>query len=610
MAKKRRQQKQAQNKQKFSKKHTWFLLAFILFVTVLAYLPSLNGEFTNWDDPKYITNNQAINSLSWEGLQKIATVKIAANYHPVTILSLAIDYFFWEYNTTGYHLTNLLFHLLATVGVFFFILELSNKRWRIAAITALFFAIHPMHVESVAWISERKDVLYATFFMFGLLAYLKYLRTSHLRLYFLAFILFLLSVLSKPAAVVFSPVLLLLYFYEKEKITIRNILITSPFFLVSLFFGLLTFSIQSEFGAVGAVEIYTPLQKLFFSSYGLLVYWGKFFVPINLSTFYSVPNVAEMPSIFKAAPVIVAGIVGAVYALFKKSKTAVFGSLFFFVTIVLVLQFISVGNALLSERYTYIPYIGLTFMIATFYNTQVETKKKQVPIYTGIFVLFALVFSVLTFQQTKTWKNSENLWTQVIKNNPNTSVGYYNRAHYYGTHNLPNKAIPDYSRAMAIKPNYYEAAYNRAKAYEEIKDYRKAIDDYTLAASFKTNIADPYVNRAKNYLEIGEFQKALADYQKALAILPDDYLALMGVGNALFKLKAYQQSIEIYEQLVEKFPDREDVYFNRSIVYSNMGEFRKADTDLKKAQELGKTVTEEYLVWLKEMLDKFGDKAK
>ena len=197
-------------------------LAGVLVLTYIAFFPSIKNGFTNWDDNVYVAENSLITKLSGDHVKQIFNTanSVSNNYHPLAILSLALDYKISGYNPKTYHITNLLFHLLNTALVFWFIFLLSGKKVHAATITALFFGIHPMHVESVAWISERKDVLYVFFFMAGLIAYYKYISISgknKVFLYVFVLLLFLLSVLSKAMAVVFPMVLLLIDYYKGRK---------------------------------------------------------------------------------------------------------------------------------------------------------------------------------------------------------------------------------------------------------------------------------------------------------------------------------------------------------------------------------------------------------
>ena len=218
----------------------------ILLLTLIAFYPSINCSFINWDDQFYVTDSKLIQSLSFENIKKIFSTEsvVALNYHPLTILSLAIDYHLGNLDPRQYHFTNLFIHILNTLLVFFFAYKLSDRKLIVGIFVSIFFGIHPMHVESVAWIAERKDVLYTFFFITGLLTYLSYSETKKKKFLVLTFIFFFLSVLSKAMAVVFPFVILLIDYYKARKVSLEVFVEKIPFFLISLIFGIFALRIQ------------------------------------------------------------------------------------------------------------------------------------------------------------------------------------------------------------------------------------------------------------------------------------------------------------------------------------------------------------------------------
>jgi hypothetical protein len=218
-------------------------------------------------------------------IHKIISEPVSGNFHPLTMLSLAVDYWISKGNPKWFHFVNVLIHLFNLILVFIFIYKLSgNKKW-IACITALLFAIHPLHVESVAWISERKDLLYSAFFLGGLLIYLNYLNKKSLITLGSVFLLFVFSLLSKPAAVIF-PVVLLVIDYFNERLDQKQTYIEKiPFFILSVLFGLITIKIQKEFEATGMLS-FSLFQRFLFANYGIMMYLVKTIFPIRLCAFY------------------------------------------------------------------------------------------------------------------------------------------------------------------------------------------------------------------------------------------------------------------------------------------------------------------------------------
>ena len=218
-------------------------ISFILIATAIAYYPCLKNGFV-WDDEGYILKNYYIKNMSVDNLKTIMTTPIMGNYHPLVIISYAWEYFFFKLNPAPYHIVNMIIHLLNCVLVFYFIMRLSNSI-PVAFITGLLFGIHPLHVESVAWISERKDVLYAFFYVISLICYLSYLeKRPDYKYYFFALFFFLLSILSKPMAVTLPLVLFLMDYFRDRKIDYRAIIEKIPFFVLSILSGIVTLFAQ------------------------------------------------------------------------------------------------------------------------------------------------------------------------------------------------------------------------------------------------------------------------------------------------------------------------------------------------------------------------------
>ena len=257
----------------FKNKHL-FLLAAVITITFILLVPALHNSFTNWDDKDYTTDSQHIKALSGENIKFMFSNPIAVNYHPLTILSLALNYKFSVLEPFSYYLVNILLHLLNTLLTYFFVLLLLDKNKTAALFAAAIFAVHPMHVESVAWIAERKDVLYTFFYLSGLIAYLLYVDRRIWKYLALAFLLFVPSALSKPAAVVFPLVLFLIDFLRHRKLTVLSFVEKIPFFIISVWIGVATLKAQSGI-AIADITNYTILQKLFFVSYGFFIYIFK-----------------------------------------------------------------------------------------------------------------------------------------------------------------------------------------------------------------------------------------------------------------------------------------------------------------------------------------------
>ncbi|HKB43192.1 MAG TPA: hypothetical protein VKC90_02345, partial [Chitinophagaceae bacterium] len=262
----------------------YFGLFIILLIALIAFLPALKAGFV-WDDKNYIQNNPGLHSIN---LKEIFSSYVLGNYHPLTMLSLAIEYHFWGLNEAGYHIINVLLHLLNVILVFYAIFLLSNKTG-VALIAALLFGIHPLHVESIAWASELKDLLYTFFFLASYIFYLKYIKSNKNKFLFYALLLFMFSLLSKAMAVSLPLLLLLTDYFKGRKINMTILLEKLPFFILAVIFGVVAIHAQKSSHSIQDINIFTFPQRIIFASYGFITYLLKLLVPSHLSAYYPYP---------------------------------------------------------------------------------------------------------------------------------------------------------------------------------------------------------------------------------------------------------------------------------------------------------------------------------
>jgi len=566
-------------------------LGLVVILTFLVYYKTLNFEFTNWDDQKYVTENTLIKDLSFEGIKKIFSTPVAANYHPLTILSLALNYAVSDLDPYSYRLVNLLLHVLCSMLVFYFIYQVTRGKIEIAFITSLLFGIHPMHVESVAWMAARKDVLYTLFYLAGLITYIRYIQSRKLQWIGVTLLLFLLSVLSKPAAIVFPFVLLLLDYIMKRKWDVNCVLEKIPFLAISLIFGIITLNSQSTAGATGEQEILTSVQKVLFASYNLLIYPVKLIFPFNQSSFIPFPDTNSLPFIYYISPLILLGVSLIIFFFLRKNRTVVFGLLFFLINIAMVIQLIPFGNAIIAERYTYVPYIGLFYILGVGFSKVIKPEKQDLLKwkYPAIVLmgLFITLMMILSFKRTDVWKNSETLWTDVIKKYPEQKIGWYNLGHYYSETQQYEKSIPDFTKVIMLKPRDFESYFNRAQSYRFAGHIQNALDDYASAIAINPEEIQPYLCRGTAYAGLKDNVRSKEEFQKAIDLQPDNYRGWFGKGNADLYLRKFDQALMDYNKTIELFPGYADAWYNRALVYANVGDKKNGLENLQRAMELG-----------------------
>jgi len=520
----------------------------ILIITFAAYFPSLQNDLLKtWDDQAYITSNDLIKSLSPDNIIRIFKEDkgLYANYHPLTTLSLAINHSISGDRPFGYHLTNLFLHLLNTLLVFLFIYLLPGKKVVPAAIVSLLFGIHPMHVESVAWVSERKDVLYTMFFLASLIAYQVYLqRKNDPKFYLLALLLFTCSLLSKAMAAPLPLILFLIDHIIARKLSFKIFLEKAPFFLFSIVFGIIAMKIQASSNATSS-DLFSLSSRFLHSCYGFIAYIVKILIPSGLSAFYPYPyplvNSAwvldHTPAVFFLTLILSILILIIFIILIIKSearyKTVVFGMLFYTATILLVLQFIPVGRVIMADRYAYLASIGI-FILIGFPADHFYQKKRYRPFVLICIIAYGGALTVMTFQRSKVWKNDETLWTDVIEKYPGDNrimLPIANRANYFYLENRMPEALKDYLLAASINPNDDMVLEKIGRIYgKEMNNLDSAFRYLTRAYEKNNNNPDVLSGLAVVYGMKGDLKKSLQFSLAGLKFKGDDPSLLYNIG--------------------------------------------------------------------------------
>ncbi|MBN1413908.1 MAG: tetratricopeptide repeat protein [Bacteroidales bacterium] len=595
-------------------------LAIIIVLAIITFSPVFNAGFVNWDDDHYVIRNQTIQSAA--NIGKIIREPVLGNFHPLTMLSLAVDYWISGGKPGWFHIVNLLLHLVNITLVFFFIYKLSGQKKWIAAITALLFAIHPLHVESVAWISERKDLLYSMFFLGGLILYLDYLKKNSRATLAGVFFLFLLSLLSKPAAVVFPLVLLAIDFYFDRLKQGRTYIEKIPFFALSILFGIITLQVQKESGAYSDAALFPLASRVLFGNYGIMMYLIKTFFPFRLCAFYPFPAVnVTLPVVYYLSVLFTAALIVLFVITVKRRKEIAFALLFYAINLLLVLQFFPVGSAVIADRYSYIPLLGPFFLIGYYIQQYVDIKKGKISFIAGsLMIVVVLSLVIISRKQASTWKDGGTLWDQAIKVAP-SSKAYANRGLIFKQEGNIKNALEMFSQAIAMDALETDALINRANIYFSQQKYISAIDDYTRCIAVEPENRLAFENRAAAYLETGMADSALHDLNRAVEIDPASVNAYKLRGTLFLRTNRYPQSIEDYMKCISLDAERKDeywywigysydkmgylpeavdayskaialsgrgkYYYARAGSYYRSGDISKARTDMKKALGLG-----------------------
>ena len=457
-------------------------IVFILVFASLVLSPCLRNSFTNWDDPRYLTENSDLKDFSLLGAARIISSFYNANYHPLTMLTYFLEYHFFKLNPRGYHITNLFLHLVNCCLVFWFIFLLS-KSASVSFVATMLFAIHPLNVEPVAWVSGRKDLLYTLFFVSSLIAYLYYLREYKRKLYYLAICTFILSLFSKAAAITLPFMLLLIDYYNRRKLYNKAVFEKIPFFEISFIFLLICIFTQGTFGAIIRMHSTPLFYRGIIVTYAPTFYLVKLLLPIKLSCRYPYPAWEGVLTLrYLLSPAVI--FILAALVIFSKTHTRkiVFGATFFLIAALPVLQIIPFGNSLTADRFNYLPGVGLFYLAGEGVRWLYSRINKYglVAKITVSLILAGLVLglSILSWHRSKVWQDSITLWSDVLVKYPDSLTALNNRAIAYSAAGNYAKAIEDLNRAIKLTPQDPMFYFNRANAYRQKGDRDKADLDF------------------------------------------------------------------------------------------------------------------------------------
>ena len=599
------------------KTQNYIYLALIIIITIASYSSSFKNDFIrSYDDKEFIIDNPYIKNLSFESVKTIfATPHWSANYIPLTTLTWAIEFNKFGLNPKPYIINNIILHLL-NICLVFWLIFLLTKRHEAAIISALLFALHPMHVESVTWISERKDVLYTFFYLASLIAYIKYISKPKLSIinYALSISLFVFSAFAKSAAITLPIVFILIDYLNNRKFSIKQLAEKIPFFAVSLGIGIAAIQAQKSVGAINLLYDFNFIDKIFLFTYSLMYYIIRFIAPYNFAIihFYPVKSGGLLPWEYYVSPLFLAALVFIAFRAGKLKKDILFGLAFFFVGLLLVLQFIPLGPSVVSERYTYIPYIGFGYIISQAYCKLQTPNFKLQTYFFGALTILCAFFIISTYNVNKVWKDSVSLFTNLVEKYPNSDMANYDAGYakmQIGTEQKDpanpaaftdeaNKnfieALKYFDKTLSINNKYTTAYVSRGLAKHYLKQYKEEIPDYTEAIKLDSRYFEAYNNRGTAKAMLQDYAGAIPDYTKALEI-KYDYSTNVNRGNAYLLLPDYPKAIENYDICIQNNPRDPVVFYNRASAKYNIQKKASACEDWQIAAQLGYTQANEKL---------------
>jgi protein O-mannosyl-transferase len=535
---------------------------FLVVIVSIVFVQTLHHDFINYDDDEYITQNaHVLNGLNWADVKWAFTTGHTGYAHPVTWLSHQLDYQMHGGWAGGHHLTSVILHAANSLLLFLFFWRTTNALWPSAFVAAI-FAIHPLHVESVAWVAERKDVLSGLFFLLTLHAYVSYVRKREVSRYLLTLCLFTAGILSKPMLVSVPAVLLLLDYWPLKrfgggKSKVKSLILEKiPFVLIAVLWSVITFVIQGKYGAVAEAKLGFGTRVgnaiLSYGTYLLNTIW-----PQNLSLFYPYPRALPWAAVILSAAFLVLMSVLCV-ARKKTSPYLVVGWLWYLGMLLPVIGFIQVGEQARADRYTYLPLIGFWVLI-TWGVVELSAKWRWRREILGTLAAVALIVLIpLAHLQASYWRNSETLWNHSLASTEGNYIAHNNLGNDLMYRQRLDEAVPHFQKALEILPSYAEANNNLGFALANTDQWTSAIRYYQIALGTKPDYAKAHNNLAVALAVTGKTDEALGHFHEALRIDPDFADAHANLGHLLLQLgRRDEAAAELTEALRLKPDDLE-----------------------------------------------------
>ncbi|WP_050785588.1 tetratricopeptide repeat protein [Pedosphaera parvula] len=572
----------------------WIFVA-LTAITLLLYMPSLKGDFVNYDDPDYVTANVEVQKgLTGESIRWAFTTGHASNWHPLTWLSHMVDYQLYELKPAGHHATNLILHT-ANVLLLFWVLWRSTKNVWPSAVVAALFAWHPLHVESVAWISERKDVLSAFFWLLTMWAYAEHVRglkesgKKTMLFYGLSLMTFALGLLSKPMLVTLPFVLLLLDYWPLNRLSLesksawpRLMVEKVPFFLLAFADSVTTFLVQKKGGAVSSLESIALGERIANAFVSYLRYVGKMVWPENLSILYPHPHPAKWPILLVIASVVfVLGMSAAAVVWGRKQRYLFVGWFWFLGTMVPVIGLVQVGIQAMADRYSYIPHIGLFIVLAWGVPEMLASWKQRMEVLVLTTTMALIACLALTLNQEKYWCDSVTLFTHATRVTKNNYLAYNNLGHWLDNQGKPDEALANYQKSIEINPNYDEAQNNIGYVLAKKGKPEEAIPYYFSSLRLNPNRAEVHNNLGNAYADLGKLDEAIREYQAALKINTNYAEAYNGIGISLAKKGDLAGATRWLSDAIRLNPKNVSSHSNLGNVYAMQGKFDLAAIEYK-----------------------------
>ena len=568
----------------------WICL-FLAIATLTVYWQVKDYEFISYDDPLYVTDNRhvqkglTVETVIWSFTD--ATRK--TNYWvPLTWLSILLDYQLYGMNAGGYHLTNVILHIINTLLVFIVFRQMTGAIWQSAFVAAL-FALHPLHVESVAWVTERKDVLSTLFWLLTMLSYAGYVQHPGARRYLLTLLLFILGMMAKPMLVTLPFVLLLLDYWPLGRMQASGVLLNppqqpmlpkliwekAPFFIIIVIAGVATFLTQQEAGAVKSLASYPLDVRIANMLVSYVGYIGKMLWPTRLTFLY--PHPGALPVWQWGGALLILGAV--TYIVFGYAKVRPYltvGWLWYLGTLVPVIGLVVIGPHAMADRYTYVPLIGLFIMLSWGVSEILPSRPFKRMIFFATASAVLVLFMTLSWLQVRYWQNSITLFRRALEVTEDNFIVYNNLGVVVGEKGNTAEAMDLLQKALLINPGYIEGHLNLGILLKRMGKNDEAVDHFNIALQINPRFKGSHFSLGLALAEQGKLEAAVNQYRTALQIDPNYAEAHNNLGNILEKQGDLPEAKKHYLRALQIDPEYKEAHYNLGSLLLGQGQINRA----------------------------------
>ena len=570
----------------------WISLALIA-VCIFIYSPVRNHDFVAWDDPAYVSENSHVAAgVTWEGTQWAFTTGYMANWHPLTWMSYMLGTQFFGLSAGPHLLANVFLHILNTLLLFGLLHKMTGALGR-SAFAAALFAAHPLHVESVAWVSERKDVLSTLIGLITLWAYVDYARRSGRVRYLAVLLLFALGLMAKPMLVTLPFVLLLLDYWPLRRVALQTDGLEAPeilshtrhpvlqlvreklpLFAISVISSIITFIVQQRAGAVSALTKLPLDVRVANALVSYAAYVGKMLWPAHLSALYPLYRWGP-EAVLGSSLALVAVTAGVIWAGRRHPYLPV-GWFWFLGTLVPVIGLVQVGSQAMADRYTYVPLIGLFIILAWGIPDLLPRGRWREGVLPAAAAMLILACAIGARAQVEYWKDSMTLWTHALEVTTDNDIANNLLGDALAKHGRAQEAMAHYSEALRIKPDNAQAHNGLALALANQGKLSEALPHYSEAIRLKPDFVDAHSNMGLALAGQGKIADAIGQYSEALRLNPDFVDAHNNLGVALANQGKANEAISEFTEVLRVRPDDPDAHNNLGILLAGQGRVDEA----------------------------------